>query len=126
MQPVNTSIDGISLGVAPNNYRADPIERTAVGSTLHGKVHFLWEHAADVYHLTLMYHDLNLNQARRLLSAFGPRVPRNRVLRITRQGETGDPELLFWIPGSVGLRVVHQNGYWNIELETLAAKTVFG
>ena len=113
----STIVDDMDLGIAPVNYRADPVKRSAVGRGLLGQVHFVWPFATErIKTLTLFYEQLQPEQARRLVTVFGKPVGMNRTLRFTFHG----PE--FWIPGKVTLRLNWNDGLCDVTIETIARR----
>lgn len=110
-------MDGTDLRLAPDSFREDPLERTAIGKGLYGKVHFLWPKATELVLLTVLYTDLSREHARRLIAALGPRTLHDKTLNF--DPDPSVPGVV--VPGGVTLRVTSAGrGRWNVSLETPA------
>lgn len=114
MRLTTTVVDGMDIQIAPNNFRADPVDWSTVGKSLFGRVHFLWRAGEHVKLLTLYYDDLTREQALRLLSALGPRTVHNKVLSFDENGE------LYSVPGALRVNASVRDGKWSVQVETYA------
>lgn len=116
MTLTTTIVDDMDLGVAPTNFRADPVKRTAVGRGILGHVHFLWPIGERLRTLTIYYDNLTLEHARRILAALGPSRPYNHVLQLNPEGP------LWFIPGKVTLNATFSGGYVTLRIETIGRR----
>lgn len=117
-----TIVDGVDLRLPLMGLKDTPLERSAVGSGMFGKIHFLWPEETSLSMLTVFYQDLSKEHARRLLAALGPRTIHDKTISFVR--DTGVAGLV--IPGSVSLRVSAQgNGLWAVTLECPARPNIY-
>lgn len=118
-----TVVNGVDLRIAPDSVREDAVERSAIGSGLYGKVHFLWPHFEAMSMVTVVYSDLTKVQTRSLLAVLGPRSHFNKTIQFVPNSY--EPGTI--IPGSVAIKVQAQgNGLWTVSIETPAKKVVYG
>jgi hypothetical protein len=116
MQLTTTIVDDMDLELAPFNFRADPVKRTAVGRGLLGHVHFMWPVGERMQRLSLYYGNLTIEQARRLVTALGKPGRYNRTIAFDHDGP------LYFIPSNVSLRVVISRGVATVTVETIARR----
>lgn len=117
-----TIVDGIDLRLPITSLKQTPVERSAIGNGIFGKVHFLWPEDMAVTTITVMYADLTKEQARRLIAALGPRTIHGKTLSFVRDANA----VPVAIPGAVSLRVSAQGqGLWSVILETTATPNLY-
>src|SRR5690606_10895844 len=114
MRLTTTIVDDMDLGIAPVNFRSDPVKRTAVGKSLLGLVHFLWPLGEQLKTITAYYENLTYDQAKRLITALARPSIANRVLQFDPDGE------VFFVPGKVSMRLSVQQGRVNLQVETVS------
>lgn len=116
MTLTTTIVDDMDLGVAPTNFRADPVKRTAIGRGILGHVHFMWPIGERLRNLTVYYDKLPREHARRLITALGPSSPYNRTLQLHPDGPT------WFIPGKVTINASFQGGYVTLQVQTIGRR----
>lgn len=119
MKLLTTIVDDMDLQIAPDNFSADPVSRSAIGQGVLGAVHFMWPASERVELRTLYYDKITIEQARRLVSALGPPTIHNKVLQFEVDGP------MYSIPGKVGIDVRVEAGYCNIMIQT-ATQEILG